>query len=98
MGSPRLSLGVDRNTVLLGGAFDAPLDRRDFGLGVLGGVVLVVDVAPGRADVLGGVDRVLVVDRVGERDVAVFVLAALGVDVLAPVDLAAPLPLGHRSS
>src|SRR5207244_10695206 len=46
-----------------------------------------------RADMLGGVDRVLLVDRVGERNVAVFVLAPLGVDVFAFLDL-----LAHGSS
>src|SRR5262249_52394956 len=38
-------------------------------------------------DVLGGVDRVLLVDGVGELDVAVLVLAPLGLRVLSPVDL-----------
>ena len=64
----------------------------DFLLAVLGRVVRVVDVAPSRADVLGGVDRVLVVGRVGELDVAVLMHAPLGAHVFSSFD-----PLGHHS-
>src|SRR4051794_20590265 len=61
----------------------------DFVRVIFGGVVLVVDVAPGGADVLGGVDRVLLVRGVRIGHVAVLPLALLRVHVLAPVDLGA---------
>ena len=40
---------------------------------IFGGVVFVVDIAPGRPHMLGRIDRVLVVDRIGELDIAILV-------------------------
>src|SRR4051812_49605426 len=76
----------------LRGPLDAALDGVDFIFTVLRGVVRVVDVTPCRADMVRGVDRVLVVDRIGELDVAVLVLAPLGVHVISSSD-----PIGHLS-
>ena len=53
---------------------------------VLGGVVLVVDIAPRRSDVFGCIDRILLVDWIGELDVTVFVLTPLGVDIFAVLE------------
>src|SRR5688500_4300018 len=83
------SVPLALNAVPLGCPLDSVLDRADLVAVVLGGVVLVVDVAPGRPHVLGGVDRVPVVDRIGELNVAVLALALLRADVLAAVDLGA---------
>jgi len=78
-------LGIDLDPVLLGGPHDPTLDRFDL---VLVSIVFRVDVTPRRSDVLRRVDRVLVVGRVGEVDVAVLPLTLLRVDVVAAVDLA----------
>src|SRR5262245_58179361 len=72
--------------MLLRGPLDPVLDDLDLVPVVLGGVAPVVDVAPRRADMLGIVDRVPLVGRVGELDVAVLVLAPLGVHVHPPLD------------
>src|SRR5271157_5472873 len=86
------SILADLDAMSPGGPLDAVLDGLDLLLAVLGGVVRVVDVAPCRADLLGGVDRVLVVGRVGELDVAVLMLAPRGVHVVSSFK-----PLGHHS-
>jgi hypothetical protein len=54
---------ADLDTVRTGGPLDAVLDGLDLVLAVPGRVVRVVDLAPGRAELLGSVDRVLVVER-----------------------------------
>jgi hypothetical protein len=87
------SVRADVHAMLLGGAPDAALDRLHLVGAVPGGVVRVVDLTPGCSDMLGGVDRILLVDGVGERDIAIFLLAPLGVDILASADL-----LAHGSS
>src|SRR5205807_1345823 len=72
------SIFADLNAVRLGGSHDAAFDELDLIFGVLGGVIRMVDVGPRRADVLGAVNRVLIVGRVGEFDVTVLALALLG--------------------
>src|SRR4051812_46450944 len=81
---------ADAHAVALGRTLDAVLDRGDVFGAVLGGVVLVMNVAPRRPDMLGGVDRVLLVRGIGKRDVAVLMLAAFGVHVRSALD-----SLGH---
>src|SRR5688572_4690847 len=65
--SPR----VDLDALLLCRLLNAILDRLHFVGIVLGRVVLVVDIAPRGADMLGRVNRVFLVRRVGELDVAI---------------------------
>src|SRR4051812_14299020 len=79
-------LGADLDAVLFGGAVDAVFDGLDFVGVVLVGVVFVVDVAVGGADVLRGVDGVLFVGGVRVFNVAVFALALFGVDVFSLAD------------
>src|SRR4051812_43251853 len=74
-------LRTDLDTVLFGGALDPPLDRFHFILVILRGVIFVVNVAPRRADVFLGVNRILLVGRVGVFHITVLVLALFRADI-----------------
>ena len=78
---PLLRLDVD--PVLLAGLPDPIPNRFHILFVVLGGIVLLVDVASGSPDMLLGFDGVLLVGRIGERHIAVVMLARFGVYLVA---------------
>src|SRR5690348_14855888 len=63
---------TDLDAFGLRGALDPFLDLLNFAWIVLGGVIFVVDIAPGGTHMLGRIDWILVVHRIGECHVAVF--------------------------
>src|SRR4051794_23404621 len=73
--------------MLLRGALDPVLDLAYFVGIVLGGIILVIDIAPCSPDMLGRVDRVLVVGWVGELNIAICMFALAGVDIVATIDM-----------
>ena len=81
---PLLRLDVD--PVLLAGLPDPIPDRFQILFVVLGGIVLLVDVASGSPHILLGIDGVLLVGRIVERHIAVVVLARFGVYLVALFD------------
>src|SRR3954467_6787863 len=78
---------VDLDTMLLRCLLDAVLDRLHFVGIVLGRVVLVIDIAPRGADVLRRINRVFLVRRVGELDIAILTFPFFRTHVISPLDL-----------
>src|SRR6476620_11567773 len=79
--------GFDVDALVPRRPLDPVLDDLHFVLVVLGGVVLVVDIAPRGADVLGRVDRVLLVGLIGECDIAEFAEPFFRADIFATVNV-----------
>jgi hypothetical protein len=78
-------VSADFHAVFFRRLHDASFYCLDFAIVIFCGVIYVIDVIPGGANVFGRINRIFVIRHVGKFYVAVFTLAFFGINVISLV-------------